>query len=231
MNFLPLRRSLVARTGILLTAIVWPLLPIHSHAADTSSSQKPGVLGRLEDWKRSKSAPTPRPEDNPPLPADRPSPPAGRQGFVEFDRRLKLAGAKTGDIQISLAWNTIDDVDLYVDYSPNMEFRGQGQVEGINYRNRVGHLSGGMLDVDMNAGGNFSRTPVENIFWPPGSSPQGFFKVGAHLYASRTHLRSVPIVIRIKIGDDVKVIKSSVQRGQQTRVIRQFQHPAAPPSN
>lgn len=191
----------------------------------TSSPRKPGNFGRLKDWKPSDPKPSAAIEqsegDNTARP-QRGGSGSGSGGMAGFEHRLKAVGAKTGDVQISLAWNTIDDVDLYVDFTP-----GNGMMDSISYRNRIGRISGGMLDVDMNAGGRRSNTPVENVFWPPGSSPQGMFTVGAHLYASRTRMRTVPIVIRIKRGDDVETIKSSVSMGQGVRVIRKFEHPAS----
>lgn len=199
-----------------------------SQNAQRQGEQKPGNFGRLKDWQPN----DPKPSTSPPqkrvnLPATPRRRRGGRGGggSAGFERRLQAAGAKTGDVQISLAWNTTDDVDLYVDFAPG---NGVNGMDSISYRNRIGRLSGGMLDVDMNAGGRWSNTPVENVFWPPGSSPQGMFKVGAHLYSSRTRLRTVPIVIRIKRGQHVETIQSSVSMGQGVKVIRTFQHPEPP---
>jgi len=186
-------------------------------------------FGRLKDWKPNEPKPAAlptRPNRNPPA-----QPTRGRTGgqgggaSPGFEHRLQAAGAKTGDVQISLAWNTTDDVDLYVDFAPG---NGAHGMDSISYRNRIGQMSGGMLDVDMNAGGRWSNTPVENVFWPPGSSPQGMFKVGAHLFSSRTRIPTIPIVIRIKRGQHVETINSSVSMGQGVKVIRTFQHPEPP---
>ena len=79
--------------------------------------------------------------------------------------RLQSYGAKTGDVQISIAWNTIDDIDLHVMFSP-----GNGLTDNINWTSPIGRLSQGMLDIDMNANGAYvSRTPVENVFGPKNS--------------------------------------------------------------
>ncbi len=66
--------------------------------------------------------------------------------------RVKRAGGNTGaPFRVSLAWFNYDDLDLHV-YPP----RG----------NRIYFASKqGILDVDMNAGGGQSRTPVENCSW------------------------------------------------------------------
>lgn len=126
---------------------------------------------------------------------------SGTISSSDFGDRLQAAGAKTGDVQISLAWNTIDDIDLHVSYTP-----GNGLVDQINFMNRVGRLSQGMLDIDMNANGAaISQTPVENVFWPQGSSPRGFFVVSIHFFRSWTGLAKVPVVVRIKNGEDIRV--------------------------
>jgi hypothetical protein len=45
---------------------------------------------------------------------------AGAGGGIggEMGRRLAAAGAQTGDVQISIAWNGIDDIDLHVQVEP-----------------------------------------------------------------------------------------------------------------
>mmetsp|Transcript_10180 Transcript_10180/g.22668 ORF Transcript_10180/g.22668 Transcript_10180/m.22668 type:complete len:495 (-) Transcript_10180:439-1923(-) len=63
----------------------------------------------------------------------------------DLGERLGRAGAKAGDITISLAWDTYDDLDLHV-------FLPTG--EEISYQNKKAKNGGiAFLDVDMNAGG------------------------------------------------------------------------------
>ncbi|MGD1948113.1 MAG: hypothetical protein ACFB14_00500 [Leptolyngbyaceae cyanobacterium] len=71
---------------------------------------------------------------------------------------------QTGDVQVTLRWNTNDDLDLIVvDPAGNIVDFGSPASP-----------SGGQLDVDANG---FCQTqsfaPVENIFWPTGSAPDG----------------------------------------------------------
>jgi len=72
-----------------------------------------------------------------------------------FGARLQREGAGSGDITISLAWDTIDDLDLHVVLPSGEE---------LSYENERSQCGLGMLDVDMNAGGPYSKEPVENVF-------------------------------------------------------------------
>lgn len=115
---------------------------------------------------------------------------SGGQGNGIFEQRLRAYGAQTGDVQVSLMWYTADDIDLHVEYS-----NGRSS-EKIGWDYRHGY-SGGMLDIDMNAIGPQNNQPIENIFWPTGSSPRGEFVVGIHFFRSWTGNRSIPVVLRV----------------------------------
>ena len=96
-------------------------------------------------------------------PSSEPPPPS-----EEFQKRLKDAGANTGDVQISLIWFDTNDLDLHC-VDPN--------GEEIYFKHRFSR-SGGNLDVDRNAGcQNSTPKPVENIYWPVGKAPKGDYKV------------------------------------------------------
>lgn len=116
---------------------------------------------------------------------------AGNGDAGSIEGRLNLYGAKTGDIQVSLIWNTVDDIDLHVGYSNNM------YQETINWRHRHGN-SRGILDIDMNARGPQNQSPVENIFWPYNTAPKGNYVIGVHFFRSWTGNKSVPIIVRVK---------------------------------
>jgi len=82
----------------------------------------------------------------------------------DLDLILALAGGEprlgTGDVQVTLRWNTPVDLDLHV-----IDPLG----EEIYFRYTFSP-SGGTLDVDANAGCT-NDTPVENVFWPTGGAP------------------------------------------------------------
>jgi len=105
-----------------------------------------------------------------------------------------------------------------VSYAP-----GNGYSDNIIFKYSVGKLSGGILDVDMNAQGPHNYKCVENVFWP-NSVPRGFFMVSAHFYKSHTGNRNVPIIIRVKIDNDIQVYNGIVYLGQQPVQITRFRY-------
>jgi hypothetical protein len=136
----------------------------------------------------------------------------------DIDKRLASAGAKTGDVQISIAWNSTDDIDLHVVFSP-----GNGLVDNINWTNRFGQITGGMLDIDMNANNYFlNPKPVENIFWPPNSSPSGIFDVYIHFYRSWTGNTRIPVTIMIKTMGKVSTHQGVAILGMRPQHITRF---------
>jgi hypothetical protein len=93
----------------------------------------------------------------------------------EFQDRLSAAGAKTGDVQISLIWFNTNDLDLHCVDPTGFEIYWKPE----HRRSR----SGGELDVDRNAGCNRTTPePVENIYWPRGAAPMGRYRVYLDFY-------------------------------------------------
>lgn len=142
-----------------------------------------------------------------------------RGGFNgdQIEQRLQGYGAKTGDIQVSLIWNTVDDIDLHVQYINN-----QGQ-EIIFWHNRFG-MSGGILDIDMNGSGPQSNTPIENIFWPFGSAPSGRYVIAVHFFRAWTRNTVVPAVIRLKTAKGVMFYNVKLVLGQPRQIVVDFTH-------
>lgn len=92
--------------------------------------------------------------------------------------RVKAAGGNvTGEFRASLSWYNYDDLDLSL------------KEPGIAERIYFGHkrsVTGGQLDVDMNAGSGTSRTPVENIFYERRSQmKEGTYTLFVHQYNHR----------------------------------------------
>lgn len=93
--------------------------------------------------------------------------------------RVKTAGGNvTGDVCCRLAWYNFDDLDLHM-YEPS--------GYEIYFGNRhTSSPNGGKLDVDMNAGGGSTRTPVENIVYSNKKKMMpGTYKLVVHQYNRR----------------------------------------------
>lgn len=132
-----------------------------------------------------------------------------------FEHRLMSFGAKTGDVQVSLAWDTMDDIDLHVQY------RSGGYADTIWWRRRFGS-TGGVLDVDMNARPPLGAIAVENVFWPAGGTPSGEFAVGVHFFRSWTGRTEVPVTVRIKSAGGVEYRRVVVQLGAPVSEVAVF---------
>ncbi|WOL31433.1 hypothetical protein [Microcoleus phage My-WqHQDG] len=90
-------------------------------------------------------------------------------------QRVKAAGGNvTAPFRVSLGWFNYDDLDIHV-WEP-------GGGSHIYFSNRRGR-QGGVLDVDTNAGGPSTRTPVENVCWT--YPPDGIYKIQVHNFCKR----------------------------------------------
>ena len=104
----------------------------------------------------------------------------------EFENELAKAGLKlgSGDVQVTLTWDTSTDVDLHVT---------DPDGDTLSY-NRKSVRSGGRLDVDNTRGGG-----PENVFWPKGKSPKGTYCVKVVLFKGRR----ASFKVRVFRGDRV----------------------------
>lgn len=96
-------------------------------------------------------------------------------------------------LRVSLSWFNYDDLDLHIHEPTARGFQSFG--DHIYFGNKRG-ASGGVLDVDMNAGGPSSREPVENIVWTR-QMPDGLYKVVVNNYFQR-ETRDVGFVIELE---------------------------------
>lgn len=80
----------------------------------------------------------------------------------------------TGDIQVSISWDVLSDLDLHV-----IDPSGQH----IYFANQSSS-TGGNLDLDSNPGCQIDGINNENITWPTGRAPRGAYKVYVNLFAS-----------------------------------------------
>lgn len=96
--------------------------------------------------------------------------------------RVKKAGGRVEGttLRISLSWYNFDDLDIHIHEPPQ---RGARVVDHIYFGCRQGS-TGGVLDVDMNAGSGMTREAVENVTWT-NKAPDGAYKVVVNNYNQR----------------------------------------------
>jgi hypothetical protein len=111
--------------------------------------------------------------------------------------RVKKAGGKVDGavLRVSLSWFNLDDLDLHIHEPPG---RGtQAAWPHIHYANKRG-WTGGVLDVDMNAGHGSTREPVENIVWTA-KPADGAYRVVVNNFCQREH-SSPGFVVEIEMA-------------------------------
>ena len=111
--------------------------------------------------------------------------------------RVKKAGGKVegATLRVSLSWFNYDDLDLHIHEPPG---RGaNGLRDHIYFSNKRG-ATGGVLDVDMNAGGGHTREAVENVVWMD-KMPSGAYKVVVNNFAKR-EASDVGFVVETECG-------------------------------
>ena len=128
--------------------------------------------------------------------------------------RLKDVKAGSGDIQLSLAWNNYNDLDLSCT-------EPDGTVIDFEHRRSP---SGGNLDVDMNATPQ-SKRPVENIFWPLGQARRGKYQVHANYYRRHTSSREkIEFTLRVVLGKKEQFFNGKLPPKSGRVIIHTFEY-------
>lgn len=102
-------------------------------------------------------------------------------------------GYQSGAIQITLAWPTGADIDMYVTDPA-------GQT--ISYQN-TSAASGGQLDRDARGAcveGQAGATNVENVFWNTPTPPSGTYRVQLHNYSGCGQNIPTTATVSISVG-------------------------------
>jgi len=94
-------------------------------------------------------------------------------GFGFSNENVGILVVGTGDVQVSVTWDTSADVDLHV-VDPFLE-----EI----YYGHTSSSSGGSLDLDSNAGCTGDNVRNENITWP-GSPPNGTYTVRVNYWSA-----------------------------------------------
>ncbi|MBI5823893.1 MAG: hypothetical protein HZB18_07700 [Chloroflexi bacterium] len=97
----------------------------------------------------------------------------------------------TGDVQVTLIWDSINDLDLWVTDPA-------GETIYFDHKNSV---SMGELDVDANPGcGSTTTNPVENIYWPTGEAPDGIYTIAVQYFEVCQSEARTPFTITLKVN-------------------------------
>ncbi|HBV63623.1 MAG TPA: hypothetical protein DEF45_11435, partial [Rhodopirellula sp.] len=122
-------------------------------------------------------------------------PPIGENNAVsqpadqkEFSDRVEREGGKSGEFQITLIWNNINDLDLHL-FCPSRE-----HIYYMHPNSRCGAA----LDIDMNAS-QLSRSfkPVENIVWANHNPASGRYAIWIKHFA--THGGGNPTAFKVLV--------------------------------
>lgn len=142
-------------------------------------------------------------------------------GAAFFTRDYWLPGTRapettlgTGDVQVTLRWSNLNDLDLHV-----IDPAG----EEIYFQRRTS-ASGGRLDVDSNAGcvNNMTERPVENIFWGAGQAPRGQYQVSVRYFQQCIETAPTPFEVRLLVDGQSQLFTGEVNSVNETVLVTSF---------
>ena len=120
----------------------------------------------------------------------------------------------TGDVQVTLTWDSVNDLDLWVTDPAD---------ETIYYHNKTS-ASGGELDVDANPGCNdLTSSPVENIFWPTGDSPEGTYTIYVQYYDVCQPEARTPFTVRLQVNGETQIFTGVASEQNEKIEIHTFE--------
>ncbi len=117
---------------------------------------------------------------------------------------LNVTKVGSGDIQVSLTWDTPTDVDLHVidPFGCELYYGNESDI-GFGFGDECKGF-GGELDLDSNAGCgiDFGYQDVggirnENVFWPPGAAPEGIYTVKVDYWSNCSVAENTNFVVTI----------------------------------
>lgn len=126
-------------------------------------------------------------------------------------------GFSSGHIQITLAWSTGADLDLYV--TDPMGFV-------ISYQNRRSP-SGGHLDHDARGAcvRSQSGATIENIYWNTQNPPRGSYQIEVHYWGDCRVAGVTQATLSIAVGGQIIGAYTVVLQPQQRQVVAVFDMP------
>lgn len=137
--------------------------------------------------------------------------PPTRPSTDDLRQRQQRDNAGQGEANVTLAWNTQDDLDLVVQ-CPN--------GEQISFRSP--QACGGTLEVDMNAGSNVSPTPIESVNFPSAAgAPAGRYRI---VVQNQSNER-VPYRVRVNVQGQSRDFEGEVGPRENAHVVGEFSLP------
>lgn len=122
-----------------------------------------------------------------------------QQGDPEIESRLNDQRGQRGDINVSLIWDTLSDIDLAVT-CPN------GVM--ISFRDRSPAQCSGQMDLDANMPQSATLTPIENIFFV---NPQsGSYQIEVNLFNNNGATGDIPFTVQVRLGDMTRLFTGYV---------------------
>ncbi len=131
----------------------------------------------------------------------------------DMDSRLQREGGKSGFVQVSLAWDDYNDLDLHL-FCPS--------GERIYFNNKTSEC-GGELDVDMNVK-PVSDNAVENVVWTS-YPPKGTYKVGVHFYKhhrKKETKKNTKYRLRVSIFGKIQEYSGMIKYGSAIQMVTGF---------
>ena len=121
----------------------------------------------------------------------------------------------SGDVQVTLRWSGYNDLDLHVTDPFGEEL----------FYQHTSSDSGGLLDVDSNAGceRTVTNNPVENIYWPTGSAPTGEYTISVvYFLHCGTEPEETPFRIQLKVEGETQTFEGSISQAGERIVVTGF---------
>jgi hypothetical protein len=114
----------------------------------------------------------------------------------------------TGDIQVTLRWQTTDDLDLGVT---------DPKGDTVTFFNPTSP-SGGLLDADANAGCESSaQSPIEHIFWRSSQAPTGTYTISVKLFSRCGGTGSIPFTVTLLVQGKTQTLTGTVDDAAPTK--------------
>jgi hypothetical protein len=120
----------------------------------------------------------------------------------------------TGDVQVTLTWQTNDDIDLYVTDPTG---------ETVSYITEF-VSSGGELDRDNKCGDLIIGRP-ENIYWPQGGAPSGTYIVQVNYFGTCDIAHPVNWTVRVIVQGNVQTFTGTLNEEYETQDVTTFTVP------